>query len=761
MPETIPPTSTLPRCLLGLFLLLSAASCGQRGFEPAVTLTPAPLTAAAGPFIYEAETLTRTASATGSQVTSEAAASGGQYVQLSGTPPVGSWVQFTLPSVTAGTYAVQVLSKTNTNRAIVQASIDGVNQGGTCNQYSSTPVFQVSCSLGNKTFTAGNHTIRFTATSKSSSSTGYMVVIDQVSLSSGTGGTGGASGTGGTSGTGGVSGTGGASGTGGTSGTGGVSGSGGTTGGAGGAAGAAGGNGGTGTSPNGCVDGALHSYFVDSVAGNDARDGITTATAWRSLTPVNGHTFQPGDYLCFKAGGSWIGQLSPAGSGSAGAPIVIAQYGTGAKPIIAAGPSDLQTLLLTNQQYWEVNDLELTNNKTTPGDLRAISIRGRDVGVLRHIVIRNTFVHDVTGVVNWIGGSTANNSPPWVTFQTGWDASKRTGGIVFEIESTNSTPTWFDDVTIEKNIIQNVSFGGIIFKQLEGSVGWGVRSSPTDTRFTPHRNIVIRDNYLSQTNTQYGCNALYVTGAQTVLIDHNVVKDAGTSGIEAYNTDDVVIQRNEVYGTVRKAGGTDYNGIDADRATTNTVIQYNYVHNNGDGILLCEFVFGSSIVRYNLVINNSRYSLNLHSDSAATNQTYNNLFFAEGLSGAILIDSSGGSAFLTASYAISNNIFRNSRTTDVARTGSGVRYTNNLFSGLPAAAGGTGSRTGDPMFVNSTVRPNGTTAGPALDQLGGFKLKSGSPAINNGVTIANNGGRDFWATPVYVGAPDIGPYEAP
>ena len=45
--------------------------------------------------------------------------------------------------------------------------------------------------------------------------------------------------------------------------------------------------------------------------------------------------------------------------------------------------------------------------------------------------------------------------------------------------------------------------------------------------------------------------------------------------------------------------------------------------------------------------------------------------------------------------------------------------------------------------------------------LGGFKVNTGSTARNNGVTIANNGGKDFWDTALYVGAPDIGPYEAP
>ena len=65
---------------------------------------------------YEAEALTRTAwSPPGSQVTSEAGASGGQYVQLSGTPAVVAWIEFTLPNVAAGTYDVKLLYKANSN----------------------------------------------------------------------------------------------------------------------------------------------------------------------------------------------------------------------------------------------------------------------------------------------------------------------------------------------------------------------------------------------------------------------------------------------------------------------------------------------------------------------------------------------------------------------------------------------------------------------------------------------------------------------
>ncbi|HEY7375403.1 MAG TPA: GDSL-type esterase/lipase family protein [Polyangia bacterium] len=175
--------------LVGLVALSFSATCGQAGDgdgagdDDAVESRSSALTTT-----FEAESLARTASATGSQVTSEAGASGGQYVQLSGTPPVNSWVQFTLSNVAAGTYDVKMLYKSNFNRGIVQASIDGANQGSPCDQYAASPVFQVSCSLGSKTLTAGSHTIRFTVTGKNASSAGFMEVIDQISLTTSGGG---------------------------------------------------------------------------------------------------------------------------------------------------------------------------------------------------------------------------------------------------------------------------------------------------------------------------------------------------------------------------------------------------------------------------------------------------------------------------------------------------------------------------------------------------------------------------------------------
>jgi len=575
----------------------------------------------------------------------------------------------------------------------------------------------------------------------------------------GTGTTGGAGGAvGGRGGAGGAGGRGGAAGTA----TAGSTGSAGTAGtGTAGRGGSGGGGGAAGTGgavANACASGATGAYYLDSAAGNDASDGMTPATAWKTLAKINATTFQPGNEICLKAGGTWTGQLYPKGSGSSAAPIVIDMYGTGAKPIVAAGASDPDAVHLMNQQYWEINDLEVTNKKSAVGDYRGISINGQDGGTLNHIYVRNCFVHDVTGEVDWIGGDTANNMTG-VTFQTGWDKSKHTGGIVFDVQAgTANVKTKFNDVLVESNTVQDCSFGGIIFKQLDGTVHWGTRSSATSASWFPHTNVTVRGNYVSQLNASLGCDAIYMTNVQNGLIEENVSNGAGTSAIELYYTDGVTVQKNETFGTKVKAGGTDSNGVDTDKATTKTIIQYNYFHDNGDGILICQFSFGDSVIRYNILQNNSRYQINLHSDPAASSAVYNNTIYNNKTNSGVVY---GYGTSLMASYTLRNNIFFAASGNGVLTTASTVVYQNNLYAGsaIQTPAGDAAAVMADPKLAAPGTGTSGSAAGPAFGSLDGYKLGAGSPAINAGVSITGSGGMDFWGDAI-VGMPDIGAYES-
>jgi len=75
-------------------------------------------------------------------------------------------------------------------------------------------------------------------------------------------------------------------------------------------------------------------YYVDRSGGDDAKNGLSPENAWRTIAKVNASNFAAGDSILFKRGETWRESLTVPSSGSAGNPVTIAAYGTGAKPII-------------------------------------------------------------------------------------------------------------------------------------------------------------------------------------------------------------------------------------------------------------------------------------------------------------------------------------------------------------------------------------------------------------------------------------------
>ncbi|TDC81360.1 right-handed parallel beta-helix repeat-containing protein [Micromonospora sp. KC606] len=524
-------------------------------------------------------------------------------------------------------------------------------------------------------------------------------------------------------------------------------------------------------------------YYVDAISGSDASSGVSESAPWKSLSKVNSTTFQAGDRILLRAGRTWTGQLWPKGSGASGAPITVDSYGSGNKPRIDGAGQVGDAVRLFNQEYWTIRNLEVTNtvpSTGTPGanlrDLRGIHVGGDNSQTLDGFLIDSVYVHDVTGEINWIGGDTADNAPG-IRFKTGWDGSKKTGGIVFDTTVPNVTrppanPTILNNLTVTNSQIMNTSFAGIVVKQYTGdgkdaagntiatATGWGTRTSASDTKFRPHTNVTIRNNYITQSGTAYGCNGIYLTGVRGGLVERNVVQRVGTSGIETYFADNVTIQYNEVYDTQKKAGGADSNGIDADKGTTAQKIQYNWLHGNGDGILLCQFSFGDVVVRYNVLTSNTRYQIYLHSDQAASAKIYNNTIYND-RSGYLVY---GYGKYLTSTYTLNNNIFYSTRADAVLSSSSTVRYQRNLYGGASLTVpGDSNAVVANPRFVAAPITgPSGTpSTGPQLASAYALKLASGSPAINAGLTISDHGGRDFAGAALYNGAPDIGAFEQP
>ena len=214
-------------------------------------------------------------------------------------------------------------------------------------------------------------------------------------------------------------------------------------------------------------------YYVDAENGDDSNSGTSIDAPWKSLNKVTDTTFLPGDQILLKSGSVWNGEwLWPKGSGVEGAPIIIDKYGGEEKPIINGmgidrGLNYSGAVHLRNQEYWEIRNLEITNdddfdedidlsrpkgdnswsskNMTRNGILLIVDcdqLEDDDDGIMDHIYIENCYVHDVDGPNDW------ND-----TF---------TGGIIFNVVGSSLRPSSsFNDLRIAYNTIRKVDLLGV------------------------------------------------------------------------------------------------------------------------------------------------------------------------------------------------------------------------------------------------------------------------------------------------------------
>ena len=407
------------------------------------------------------------------------------------------------------------------------------------------------------------------------------------------------------------------------------------------------------------------SYYV-STDGDDSNDGLSPQSPWKTISKVNSaEGFGPGSKVLFRRGDVWafgdagFDTLAPRGSGSATDRLVIGSYGTGdVLPKFEGHGRVADVVYLNNQEHVTIEELEITNkaagftgvinaaNGKLVGDFRGIHITGQNhasnaTQSLAGLTVQRTRIHDISGVDAWIsgledsGGLTQQVSgAPGAYYNTGWDYSKRTGGIFMETGG-GVGPTVFIDVLVHDNTITNVSFGGFTIKQWSGGTlgpKWAKRlenipapyTLVDDGQFVPHERVTVTDNTIDQTG-QYNANGIYVTSAVDVHVGGNWVKNPGVCGIELYFVHDAIVEHNEVFGSARKAGGGDSNAIDPDRQTSDIIIQYNYMHDNGDGVMSCGFAWNTTVYRYNVLKDNDEWWLRDNTWGRGFNAFYNNV----------------------------------------------------------------------------------------------------------------------------------------
>ncbi|MFC4775727.1 right-handed parallel beta-helix repeat-containing protein [Paenibacillus sp. GCM10023252] len=480
-------------------------------------------------------------------------------------------------------------------------------------------------------------------------------------------------------------------------------------------------------------------YYVDSVNGNDGFSGTSQTAAWKTLSKVNATTFQPGDQILFKAGGMWTGKLSPKGSGVSGSPIVINQYGSGNKPIInGGGLINTGAVHLYNQQYWEIYNLEITNKGTLAGQKMGVSIEAKDIGTLNHIYLKNLVIHDVNGL----------------------QTDKQNGGIWVHTFG-NQVQSKFNDIQIMNNTVYNTDRAGIVVTSDWWCNPDVVTCGATRPAYYPSTNVVVSHNYVYS----LGGDGISIRDTTSPLVEYNVVHDAnarsGThnNAIWTYNATNAIVQYNEAYLTRTTKDG---HGFGLDYLQTGAVFQYNYSHDN-EGGFAAVYSDGSwapqsnknSVIRYNISQNDKTRIFSWYGPTTDT-LVYNNTVYNSNKRVKVLdlINWSGYAKNIT----LSNNIIYNTGSMSYAiSNGTNLNFKNNNFFGVTPPSGSnvtiTGTTTVDPKLVSPGTGAIGRTT------VDGYKLQPTSPLIHAGVVIANNGGQDYWGTPVSsTNNPNIGAF---
>ncbi len=302
----------------------------------------------------------------------------------------------------------------------------------------------------------------------------------------------------------------------------------------------------------GAITARATTFYVDSVAGDDAHNGSSRGQAWKTLDAVNAQNFHPGDQILFKAGTHYTGQLKPQGSGALidgkPAPIAIGRYGHGPNPRLDGEGRFLDTLLLRNVEFWEVQDLEITNLGTNRVPSRTgVRLATDGFGTAHHLYLQRLYVHDVNS-----------------------DLDKEREGCGIFFDSSGPKQSHFEDLLIEDCRVVRADRNGICQR--------------TGNR-TRSLHVVVRGNVLED----IGGDGIKIWGSNGALVEHNVLRGGRmrckdyAAGIWPFSSDDTVIQFNEVSGM---KGTMDGEGFDSDYLSHRSLFQYNYSHDNDGGFML-------------------------------------------------------------------------------------------------------------------------------------------------------------------------------
>lgn len=539
-------------------------------------------------------------------------------------------------------------------------------------------------------------------------------------------------------------------------------------------------------------------YYVDP-AGSDAANGLTQATAWQTLSKVNGATIPAGSSVLFKGGSTFTGQLTlTAGKhfGSSGQVTTFGSYGTG-KAIIQAGVNGDNGVYAINPQYVTIRDLDLRGTGTLVSTANGV--------YFENTLTAGAYLNGVSIIGNTVSGYGVD-------------------GIAGYGNPADTSGSGFNGIVITDNIVHDCTGNATSYR------GCGITLQSFNSFGLMVLQPTVLNAYIAR-NTVYNCigkskaiinshsgNGILIGQSQDCLIEYNYVHHNGGSGgslvaIWCYDSLRITVQFNEACFTTVEAGTSDGGGFDVDGGCKDCIFQYNYSHDNvGAGFQLYDYSGSAGYGELPLSGNKIRYNIS-ENDGGANGSTsgkgclwignddstrdgtgnaiHNNVFYSS-LAGAVAVIFGGANHNRIKSSYVANNVFY------LTGASSKFIYTYNvtpdatmLFIGNCYSAPATSIKWGattyttfanwraafpaqetvaaaatfkaaNPSLVGTV--PVGTIGGFNPLLLGAYKTQAASVCKNGGQDLnalygISMGSRDLFGNTIPQGLYDIGCYE--
>lgn len=332
-------------------------------------------------------------------------------------------------------------------------------------------------------------------------------------------------------------------------------------------------------------------FHVDSWTGNDANDGLTPTTAWKTLDRASSESYGAGDRLLLCKGRLYKGTLRLKASGKQNSPMIVSSYdakvGADTLPVID-GAGYLAPIQLIDGRHVVISNLELTADGGQVLEEEALEarygvlIRAQTSGKYAGLQLKNLNIHNI-----------------FATQSIDKDGQNPTSNMGLGIAVFMDDPkALIEDVVIEGCNIRRTGHTGIRI--------FGSRDREGTGGNVYLKNVKILNNYLKE----IGGPGMVPGIVQNLHVKGNVTDDTGSSvdprmhnrgsGIWPWTCNDVLIEHNKF---MNAFGKHDSHGAHIDYNCNNVVVQYNLSINNHGGFVEILGNNRNCSYRYNISIN--------------------------------------------------------------------------------------------------------------------------------------------------------------